>query len=201
MFGFDPPGGVYNHISGIDLVRVGPTSSTCWRTTAARRPASPTCWRTARRCCGSCRSWCRATASRRSRTTRRSCSRRCARWRRPAAAARRRVALLTPGSYNSAYYEHSFLADEMGVELVEGADLFVEDARRLHAHHRGPEARRRHLPAHRRRLPRSAGLPSGLDARRAGPASRPTAPATSRWPTRSAPASPTTRASTPTCRR
>jgi len=37
------------------------------------------------------------------------------------------VVLLTPGSYNSAYYEHSFLADEMGVELVEGADLMVED--------------------------------------------------------------------------
>ena len=37
------------------------------------------------------------------------------------------VALLTPGSYNSAYYEHSFLADEMGIELVEGADLFVDD--------------------------------------------------------------------------
>ena len=36
------------------------------------------------------------------------------------------VALLTPGSFNSAYYEHSFLADEMGVELVEGADLFVD---------------------------------------------------------------------------
>jgi uncharacterized circularly permuted ATP-grasp superfamily protein len=38
-----------------------------------------------------------------------------------------RVALLTPGAYNSAYYEHSFLADEMGIELVEGADLFVDD--------------------------------------------------------------------------
>jgi uncharacterized circularly permuted ATP-grasp superfamily protein len=37
------------------------------------------------------------------------------------------VALMTPGAYNSAYYEHSFLADEMGVELVEGADLFVDD--------------------------------------------------------------------------
>jgi uncharacterized circularly permuted ATP-grasp superfamily protein len=36
------------------------------------------------------------------------------------------VVLLTPGPYNSAYYEHSFLADEMGVELVEGADLFVD---------------------------------------------------------------------------
>ncbi|MDQ7248089.1 circularly permuted type 2 ATP-grasp protein [Rhodospirillaceae bacterium R-7] len=37
------------------------------------------------------------------------------------------VALLTPGQYNSAYYEHSFLADKMGVELVEGRDLLVKD--------------------------------------------------------------------------
>jgi uncharacterized circularly permuted ATP-grasp superfamily protein len=37
------------------------------------------------------------------------------------------VALLTPGSYNSAYYEHSFIADKVGIELVEGRDLFVRD--------------------------------------------------------------------------
>ena len=37
------------------------------------------------------------------------------------------VVLLTPGQFNSAYYEHSFLADRMGVELVEGRDLFVRD--------------------------------------------------------------------------
>jgi uncharacterized circularly permuted ATP-grasp superfamily protein len=37
------------------------------------------------------------------------------------------VALLTPGRYNSAYYEHSFLADKLGVELVEASDLFVKD--------------------------------------------------------------------------
>ncbi|KEO52917.1 hypothetical protein TP2_08230 [Thioclava pacifica DSM 10166] len=36
------------------------------------------------------------------------------------------IAILTPGHFNSAYYEHSFLADLMGVELVEGADLFCE---------------------------------------------------------------------------
>ncbi len=36
------------------------------------------------------------------------------------------VVILTPGHYNSAYYEHSFLADQMGVELVEGQDLFVD---------------------------------------------------------------------------
>ncbi|RCS59621.1 circularly permuted type 2 ATP-grasp protein [Parvibium lacunae] len=37
------------------------------------------------------------------------------------------VVVLTPGQYNSAYYEHSFLAQQMGVELVEGQDMFVQD--------------------------------------------------------------------------
>jgi uncharacterized circularly permuted ATP-grasp superfamily protein len=37
------------------------------------------------------------------------------------------IAVLTPGSYNSAYFEHAFLADQMGVELVEGHDLRVVD--------------------------------------------------------------------------
>jgi uncharacterized circularly permuted ATP-grasp superfamily protein len=37
------------------------------------------------------------------------------------------VVVLTPGQFNSAYYEHSFLADKLGVELVEGRDLFVRD--------------------------------------------------------------------------
>src|SRR6202040_700272 len=37
------------------------------------------------------------------------------------------VALMTPGVYNSAYYEHSFLADKLGIELVEGRDLIVKN--------------------------------------------------------------------------
>ncbi|MCO6050669.1 circularly permuted type 2 ATP-grasp protein [Mesorhizobium sp. RP14(2022)] len=37
------------------------------------------------------------------------------------------IAVLTPGSYNSAYFEHAFLADQMGVQLVEGQDLRVVD--------------------------------------------------------------------------
>ncbi|MFV0445180.1 MAG: circularly permuted type 2 ATP-grasp protein, partial [Planctomycetaceae bacterium] len=37
------------------------------------------------------------------------------------------AALLTPGIYNSAYFEHSFLAQQMGIELVSNADLFVQD--------------------------------------------------------------------------
>ncbi len=45
----------------------------------------------------------------------------------PTTAANPVVALLTPGQYNSAFYEHSFLADKLGVELVEGSDLFVRD--------------------------------------------------------------------------
>ncbi len=40
-----------------------------------------------------------------------------------------RVAVLTPGIYNSAYFEHAFLAQQMGVELVEGRDLIVADGR------------------------------------------------------------------------
>jgi len=37
------------------------------------------------------------------------------------------VVVMTPGMYNSAYFEHAFLAQQMGVELVEGPDLFVEN--------------------------------------------------------------------------
>ena len=44
---------------------------------------------------------------------------------------RPRVVLLTPGVYNSAYFEHSFLAQQMGIELVEGRDLVVEDGQVL----------------------------------------------------------------------
>jgi uncharacterized circularly permuted ATP-grasp superfamily protein len=39
------------------------------------------------------------------------------------------VVLLTPGAFNSAYYEHSFLADLMGIQLVEAGDLFVDEGR------------------------------------------------------------------------
>jgi uncharacterized circularly permuted ATP-grasp superfamily protein len=45
----------------------------------------------------------------------------------PSGAADPVVVLLTPGRYNSAYFEHVFLAEQMGIELVEGGDLFVRD--------------------------------------------------------------------------
>jgi uncharacterized circularly permuted ATP-grasp superfamily protein len=44
----------------------------------------------------------------------------------PAASDEPTVVVLTPGMYNSAYFEHAFLAQQMGVELVEGQDLFVD---------------------------------------------------------------------------
>lgn len=49
------------------------------------------------------------------------------------------VVVMTPGAYNSAYFEHAFLAQQMGVELVEGKDLFIDD---LHVYMRttnGPQ--------------------------------------------------------------
>jgi uncharacterized circularly permuted ATP-grasp superfamily protein len=45
----------------------------------------------------------------------------------PPATAEPTVVVLTPGMYNAAYFEHAFLAQQMGVELVEGQDLFVKD--------------------------------------------------------------------------
>jgi uncharacterized circularly permuted ATP-grasp superfamily protein len=45
----------------------------------------------------------------------------------PPATADPTVVVLTPGMYNAAYFEHAFLAQQMGVELVEGQDLFVKD--------------------------------------------------------------------------
>jgi uncharacterized circularly permuted ATP-grasp superfamily protein len=49
------------------------------------------------------------------------------------------IVLLTPGSYNSAYFEHSFLARNMGIELVMGQDLFVYDDKVYLKTTRGPK--------------------------------------------------------------
>ncbi len=56
----------------------------------------------------------------------------------PEAPERSTVVVLTPGPYNSAYFEHTFLARTMGVELVHPADLFVDDARVYVRTTRGP---------------------------------------------------------------
>jgi uncharacterized circularly permuted ATP-grasp superfamily protein len=57
----------------------------------------------------------------------------------PAGEERPEVAVLTPGAYNSAYFEHAFLAQQMGVELVEGQDLFVQNDTLYMRTTRGPK--------------------------------------------------------------
>ncbi|MDR3476170.1 MAG: circularly permuted type 2 ATP-grasp protein [Devosia sp.] len=49
------------------------------------------------------------------------------------------IAVLTPGIYNSAYFEHSFLADQMGAQLCEGQDLFVDGGKVYMRTTTGPE--------------------------------------------------------------
>jgi uncharacterized circularly permuted ATP-grasp superfamily protein len=110
------------------------------------------------------------------------------------------VVLLTPGAYNSAYFEHTYLARQMGIEIVEGRDLVVRDQ---HVYMRTTKGLRPVHVIYRRidddfldptvfRRDSALGVPGLVNA---------TAPATSRWPTPSAPASPTTRPCTTSCRR
>jgi uncharacterized circularly permuted ATP-grasp superfamily protein len=127
MEGFAPPGGVYTHIAGIDLVRTGPDEF--WVLEDNARTPSGVSYMLENR-----------------EAMLRLFPGLCARHRiapvngypqellatLKAAAPERAgpdptVVILTPGSFNSAYYEHCFLADEMGVEVVEGQDLFVQD--------------------------------------------------------------------------
>ena len=49
------------------------------------------------------------------------------------------VVVLTPGAYNSAYFEHTYLARQMGIEIVEGRDLFVKDSRVFMRTTKGPQ--------------------------------------------------------------
>ncbi|MPS71106.1 circularly permuted type 2 ATP-grasp protein [Novosphingobium aerophilum] len=131
MIGMTPPGGVYTHIVGIDLVRTGPdefmvlednartpsgvsymlenreTMMAMFPELFTRIPVRPV-----------------SDYPRRLARSLRACA--------PPAfkgSGRPTVAVLTPGIYNSAYFEHAFLADQMGAELVEGSDLRVVDGR------------------------------------------------------------------------
>ena len=156
--GINPPNGVRVHVSGIDLVRDSPAAGASSRTTSGCPAASATCCPTGarwRRCSPSCS---RPCASGPSPTTRAGSSRRSRRRLRPGVD-EPTVVVLTPGVFNSAYYEHSLLARMMGVELVEGRDLFCSGGRVWMRTTAGPAPGRRHLPARRRRLPRPGRLP------------------------------------------
>jgi len=135
MVGFTPPGGIYTHIVGIDLVRTGPDEFMVLEDNA-RTPSGVSYMLENRETMMAMfpelftrvgvqpvsdypRSLARSLAA-------------CA----PPAfgsgtgsGGRPVLAVLTPGIYNSAYFEHAFLADQMGAELVEGSDLRVVDGR------------------------------------------------------------------------
>ena len=129
MIGVNPPGGIYTHIIGVDIVRTGPDDFFVLEDNA-RTPSGvsymlenretmlhmfPELFRKIKVC----------GVSDYPRKLRRSLSA-C----RPDRSSDQPViAVLTPGIHNSAYFEHSFLADQMGAELVEGHDLRVVDGK------------------------------------------------------------------------
>ena len=131
MVGFEPPGGIYTHIVGTDLVRTGPDEFLVLEDNA-RTPSGVSYMLENRETMMAMfpelftRVPVRAVSDYPRRLARSLAA--CAP---PASTGNDRpvIAVLTPGIYNSAYFEHSFLADQMGAELVEGSDLRVIDGR------------------------------------------------------------------------
>lgn len=130
MIGMDPPGGIYTHIVGVDLVRTGPNEFYVLEDNA-RTPSGVSYMlenrETMLKMFPELFSHIRVEPVQQYPTMLRRSLERCG----PPAAKGKRptVAVLTPGIHNSAYFEHAFLADQMGVELVEGHDLRVTDGR------------------------------------------------------------------------
>lgn len=129
MIGMTPPGAIYTHIAGIDIVRTGEDAFFVLEDNV-RTPSGVSYMLENRETM--LQMFPELFAKIRVRRVsdypkklRRSLAA-CA----PAgAAARPVVAVLTPGIHNSAYFEHAFLADQMGAELVEGHDLQIVDGR------------------------------------------------------------------------
>ncbi|MGA0795054.1 MAG: circularly permuted type 2 ATP-grasp protein, partial [Quisquiliibacterium sp.] len=129
MIGVDPPGGVYTHIVGVDLVRTGPDEFYVLEDNA-RTPSGVSYMLENRE------TMIHMFPELFSQIHVRQVSDYPTHLRRSLVAAapsatqgRAVVAVLTPGIHNSAYFEHSFLADQMGAELVEGRDLRVDNGR------------------------------------------------------------------------
>jgi len=129
MIGFTPPGGVYSHIVGVDLVRTGPDEFYALEDNA-RTPSGVSYMLENRETMMSMFPELFSQVKVREvsdypKKLRRSLSASAP----PACSGDPVVAVLTPGIYNSAYFEHAFLADQMGAELVEGHDLRIVDGR------------------------------------------------------------------------
>ncbi len=126
MLGFDPPGGVYSHVVGIDLVRTGDSD---WAVLEdnCRTPSGVSYMLENRAIMQRMFPHLFAGGTVRGVETYPQLLFDTLREVAPARAKGEPMAVvLTPGPFNSAYYEHSYLADLMGVELVEPADLFVD---------------------------------------------------------------------------
>lgn len=129
MIGVTPPGGIYTHIVGIDLVRTGPDEFYVLEDNA-RTPSGVSYMlenrETMLQMFPELFSQNRVKSVQSYPSDLRNSLSACA----PSMSQGRPVvAVLTPGIFNSAYYEHAFLADQMGAELVEGHDLRVIDGR------------------------------------------------------------------------
>ena len=129
MVGVDPPGGIYTHIVGTDIVRTGPDEFFVLEDNA-RTPSGVSYMLENRE------TMLQMFPELFSKIPVQQVSNYPVNLRRSLAACappmcegKPVIAVLTPGIHNSAYFEHSFLADEMGVELVEGHDLRVVDGR------------------------------------------------------------------------
>ncbi|MCP5396473.1 MAG: circularly permuted type 2 ATP-grasp protein [Sphingomonadaceae bacterium] len=129
MVGFTPPGGVYTHIVGIDLVRTGPDDFMVLEDNA-RTPSGVSYMLENRETMMAMfpELFSQVRVESVSNYPQR-LARSLAACAPPATKGKPVVAVLTPGIYNSAYFEHAFLADQMGAELVEGSDLRVIDGR------------------------------------------------------------------------
>jgi uncharacterized circularly permuted ATP-grasp superfamily protein len=140
MIGFDPPGRVYSHIVGIDIVRTGPIEFEVLEDNC-RTPSGVSYMLENREIMTRMFPGLFARGKVEPvdtypalllQTLKEVAP--------PACKGDPVVVLLTPGSLNSAYYEHSFLADLMGIELVEPVDLFVENDRVWMKTTAGPKA-------------------------------------------------------------
>ncbi|MDV4143479.1 circularly permuted type 2 ATP-grasp protein [Shimia sp. FJ5] len=129
MIGVSPPGGVYTHIVGVDLVRTGPDEFFVLEDNA-RTPSGVSYMLENRETMLQMfpelfTNMKVRPVSDYPRALRRSLAASAP----PCVTGKPEVAVLTPGIHNSAYFEHAFLADQMGAELVESTDLRITDGR------------------------------------------------------------------------
>ncbi|MEM7089332.1 MAG: circularly permuted type 2 ATP-grasp protein [Pseudomonadota bacterium] len=127
MLGVSPPGKVYTHIVGIDLVRTGPDEFFVLEDNARTPSGVSYMLENRETMLKMFPELFSATNVRNVSDYPRNLQRSLAACAPDCAGHEPTVAVLTPGIYNSAYYEHAFLADHMAVELVEGHDLRVFD--------------------------------------------------------------------------